>query len=773
LVTGSDLGGDLKALALTHLEHPDGAIRNLAAVLVAYVRRVEGDDWADLFPLLLSRNPPLQDFTIVNVFLELFQIHAIAGPLPPPLDEQLTGLIPMITHAILSETTPAFGKYRCLTCLRLMLHDVPSLFDSEPLWPTLFDVLEFLLPEADLALYREVHRFMLELTRLLHSRAISFIDRVHRITALSVECEDLSFRVCSLHFWEKLAAFEMKEFTDPLFPLFSFDVAPMFTGAIIGVLLSIDPADSEDANGYESIAFLTLQRFVEVIDFFFGQPGLEHERYTESLGGTRYPSQLFAAVDEFSQSDSWAAANCCVFVMRAAICPTRTEVATVQSILARFPLIEQWMLAEWPKLGHNAVNLIADLIKHEPTILTDPEIAPALFALAERAAAGPPDLQIRSLELFAVLIESAPGALLLEYFQKMMDLVNAATLNPALAESEVPFKTLDRLIRYAPPQFLSGMTPFLYETLSNIPDAAEGRQVELLRVVTHIIQKLGNGLDNHVAEICPAIFALLEEQSEELYAQAMILFSSMFYASGPACADFVQPFLIIARAALSSSVPPLVALTALAMGDLCRRVRPEPSEMLMGAIDDMFGLLEGHVECNEGAAQTEAPALLRGLGWVAAGMDQHFEWSDLERIWTLVTHFASVEFDPSLQNDVEYGLELFAGVACAFVGIILCAKGISSREEHDLCDYEQFVRNVKLKVFPLFGKIWALKECTDDVARQVLELGEVLLHNMAKKLNVRMRSAPLLRMIQWASSEGRQRELKIAACVLLGQIEKS
>jgi hypothetical protein len=102
--------------------------------------------------------------------------------------------------------------------LRLLLRCVPSLFNDEPSITRLFQLLESVLPHANIHVYREVHWILLELVKVHHSIADLFIAEVFRVTAIGLECADFEFRLCSLHFWAKVWEFEDQLLTDSAVP---------------------------------------------------------------------------------------------------------------------------------------------------------------------------------------------------------------------------------------------------------------------------------------------------------------------------------------------------------------------------------------------------------------------------------------------------------------------------------------------------------------------------------------------------------------------------
>lgn len=425
------------------------------------------------------------------------------------------------------------------------------------------------------------------------------------------------------------------------------------------------------------------------------------------------------------------------------------ELAVITFVLGHLPVIAEWLVSGPPRLGENAGLLIRDFVRYEPAILEDVAVAIGIFCAAGQACEASLPFQMRGLELFADLLAIAPQATVLPFHGDIVDTVVRGLTNCGVETplARVAYRTMSKLIRYYPAQAVSCLNTFLRDRRDQIPKCAEAEQVELLRIVADVVQKLGRSIADDVPALCEVLFPLL------------ITFSSIIRAAGPAFGQFAEAFLTFARAGLSSGAPAVVSTTVLAIGDLCNQVAPEPSEAQMLCIHAMLGLLEGALGSRERAGRRHLPILLQGMGAVFEGMRAHLDWETVARFWTLILPLSAIEFDQQCPNDVEYRQELLAAVARAFSGSILCASSVAKRAGTDLGKNAKFVSEIKRKVWPLFNRIWDLGTLNADVAERVLELTEVLIRRLGRPVNVPLQALALRQIIHWVAVHAENEDL--------------
>jgi hypothetical protein len=189
----------------------------------------------------------------------------------------------------------------------------------------------------------------------------------------------------------------------------------------------------------------------------------------------------------------------------------------------------------------------------------------------------------------------------------------------------------------------------------------------------------------------------------------------------------------ILRCASASARDDVVGFAALALGDLCKALRPNLPPSIKDDISLLFAVID------QPCARNAIPNMLRGLALVMDGAcEMAMSWA--ERFWEIAIACGDVEIGDHRRGEIEYLADLVDEVAFGLSSLVRLRSREKTRNAN-------FVEKVKKQVFPWVNRVWELRAFTIKPLFSFCALFEELLVNLGRVVNIHLHSVSVRRLI--------------------------
>jgi hypothetical protein len=559
----------------------------------------------------------------------------------------------------------------------------------------LFTIIDSVLPSADLDLYGELHRLMLEMVKSLHSMGDDLLASHVRVTSIGARSGSVDFRACSLHFWATVWVFERDELSVSNSPhFFTCRVVDGLAPIALDLLLLIDV----DSN-HDFLVFETMLSFAEAI--------------LHSGVDCSYAGFFLEVVLRLIAENCWVAHNASLIIMRSLLLfPFVPDFA-----LSQFVFILSCFAAPIPKLSKSAFDLLTPLFNTFPVLCESVPFSDAIFA----SSAGHMLLEL-------IIIRST--GFVFNFFPQILEIARG------------DFGTMRALV-HCP---ILALTRFVVEILY---DLLQHVDIDFLLLVIHVMHRVGNCVVSQTENIAHFLFSFPEVNFE-----VMLAFSAFIQSVGRSFCPFSAQFLTYVMAALET--PNLVSVSALALADFYRLVGPgeKPGDFYHFICADearyctelLFRVLEQSVNSSENPIKV--PDTLEALDKIVV-TDPLFD--SVIRLWNLAITFANTPLDPDSNDDVAYAKLLFTAVTRVITHTIRTADLLSS---HMLFTSERLSVEIIAGFELIFARIWETKAFDMASMTAILDLmAAIVIVLGAQAMEVLSMPGPQS-LVLWAISSG-------------------
>lgn len=774
-------------------------IRRMACAALAAVLQIEGSNWIEIIPLILTNTSDTDPLNIgaIMAFSEIFDLNVIPTQIPFDsinLDSYITLL--KIIFNILTNFNPEVisqaVKIDTAICLRQLISHVSLLFSREITGNVLSVICLVFQNDPSLTsdLYRELHYVMLELIKQLYEHAREFIDRIYLITKTGIECPNIDFKIISYHFW-----FYVLEEEKPKISIcngnceFLNITAPYSIPLInigIELIASIDPSVKYvlNQNEFQSIEFVSrtlsqiFNNLVQTNNFIEDKNNKNDNPTNNDSNAAKIMKVIneFIDADETTCGDSYNIQHYTAAIIMKSLLFNHNEIVIYKFIEDKLPYIIEYAQSGIMYLSEASLKLLIKLTDKYDSILTNPSNKNSIFEVIKKCSDFPIIVSKNVFDLIKVFCRHCkPIDINNTNFDFLLLLLSHKFSDYSLLQSEYAtnlhsalltlvekcgehnnnklMALLDKSIQIFKGSVFSPsfgfVTPSVFGFSNENINIADNSSLYfdkdrsfLLQLISKIIQKLKINSEGIITDILSVLFRILQNKSSFLFEQSLYTIIEIAEIINTNFLQFSQQYVLVINDCWNSQDLDCIEKSALCFGILCQHFGNSIGIYLHDNVLNLFKLM---ISLDDYQKMKIIDSLFATFSKIVTGLKLYVleDMDFLMNLFNFAYSMSDFRININDQNEYEFAERLYSSLCLLF------SSFISILPDDKILD-RAFIKDIKNKIFPIFPKINKLHTVNLKVIKEAVDLLQKLgSTKAAKKINMYFNKDYITEFFNW------------------------
>ena len=703
----------------------DQNVRYVAAATLAYIIRIEKDQWNDVFAFILGiandERGESGRFLVIKIFEELFSIHTFADGWP----DEIAGFHEMLQYTIRNDDD---SVKEALKCLKQMIEEIPGFFNDEIIGASL-EVVEHYVNCTDVDISLQNVLLFSQIIKMNPEVVGRFYDDMVKLAVGLLQQTDVEFLKTACYLWVDLR--ESKSNISEFICKATMEVVPLLLEAAKVEEEDYDYRGNEGIHNHVGIALHTF---------------LEED-----------PTNTFGMITEFFteniDSEDW---HCryAAFLSLFGLCSVKTKneqiFEFIKANIGQFVLIGT---EELPQLADVILGTMALIFKTYPEVLLDKSTDVPVFSIISNSLAAGGNNAKRACEILCAIFKNGPRERVLSMFKEYLGIIQNTLDNMNLDVHDItyPFCAFQYLARIAGTKEIDYVEPLLDVFIGKLGESTNpllGDSTEsafnlsngYALSITCLIQILGERIIPKMEQVMGTLFSMFTNINliDEYYILLEAICKIFRRESDSREEDekfevfrpYIEPIMSQLIESIKSGDPRQECSAAKAYGAFFQTAGAAAAPL----IGDEFQFMLDNIEPEDEDPMMVIPAMIRGIGQLLIAMGA--ENSPDDEVYAFTQKLVViVGFKPDKHNisEKEYANALYSSIMVGLRGI-----AIATDEEIRLKNRE-FIKTFRKILRSLFINISSVEKSSIEEIEEFVTLVDYLIHEMKAVINVTLR----------------------------------